>query len=122
MEAGSKLFREFVELNGIYDEAGDKILMDASDLAISISEEIGSGDTELAVVKVITGLCLMSIGVDDVVTSWGWQDPDRGLYCYDKKVMNKLTRYVLRNYFEKIKKSYELKKGEIHETTDPSGH
>ena len=114
---GRELFLDFISLSGIED--ADEVLSEAALLSVDLSQEMGDASIEVSNIKAITGLCLLHIGLDEIITDWGWQDPEDGAEFYDEKLRNTLSRYVMKTYMERIRKSYLKQKEKANETSKP---
>ena len=113
---GRKMFLDFISLSGL--ENAKDILDESALLAIDLSQQLGHDSVETSNIKVVMGLCLLHIGLDEVITDWGWQDPEEGAEFYDERMRNTLSRYVLKNYMERVRKSYLKQKEKQNETTN----
>ena len=112
---GRDLFLDFISLSGV--ENPSDLLDEAASLSIDLSQSMGYDNVEVSNIKAITGLCLLHIGLDEIITDWGWQDPDDGAEFYDEKLRNTLSRYVMKTYMERVRKSYLKQKEKDNETT-----
>ena len=108
-EENSKIIRKFVAMCGIEDhDHAEEIVIDAAEIALQIESEFAHADTENAVVITLVGYALMNLGIDRVLTDWGWQDPEvSGTSPISAKTYTKLTRECFTNHFKRIHNDYK---------------
>lgn len=108
-EQNSKIIRKFISMCGIEDpHHAEEIVIDAAELALQIESEFAQSDTENAVVLTLMGYALMNLGIDRVLTDWGWQDPEvSNSSPISAKTYTKLTRECFSNHFRRIHNDYK---------------
>ena len=107
-EANAKIIRKFTKMCGIEsDMHSAEIVVDASEIALQIEAEFDQNDTENAVALMLIGYAVMNLGIDRVITDWGWQDPEKGSSPISVKTYTKLTRECFINHFKRIHNDYK---------------
>lgn len=110
-EAGRKMLMDFCELCGINDRVlANDLINDSAGMAIEIDAEVGEVTTQNAILVTMLGVCLYTLGMDRVVTDWGWKAADDEMPIASTKTTNQLLKYVLKNYPKKVKEDYEKAK------------
>lgn len=117
---GNKIFMDFLSQCGFEDHVADDLLTESAAVSLELCEEIGDRP-DLNAMKVIIGLCILNLGIDGVLSDWGWQDPDDFKSCLvNEKLRNRLSSYVFSRHFKAIQERYaEIKfGGRKNETVD----
>lgn len=109
---GNKLFMDFLKQCGFPEDAADDMLSESAAVSLELCDEMGDRP-DINAMKVIIGLCILNLGVDGVLTDWGWQDPDDpNPTLVNENLRNRLTGYVFNRHFKAIKDRYaDLKFG-----------
>ena len=117
---GNKIFMDFLSQCGFEPHVADEILAESAAVSLELCEEIGDRP-DLNAMKVIIGLCILNLGIDGVLSDWGWQDPDDFKSCLvNESLRNRLSSYVFSRHFKAIRERYaEIKFGGMkNETVD----
>lgn len=111
-EQNRKIVRNFIKMCGIADQHhAEEMIIDAAELALQIEGEFAHDDTENAIILTLMGYALMNLGIDRVLTDWGWQDPEISESSpISAKTYTKLTRECFANHFRRIKNDYKEKR------------
>ena len=109
---GNKLFMDFLKQCGFDSTTADDMLTESAAVSLELCEEMGDRP-DINAMKVIIGLCILNLGVDGVLTDWGWQDPDEmEPTLVNEKLRNRLSSYVFNRHLKAIRNRYaELKFG-----------
>lgn len=111
---GNQIFIDFLKQCGFEREEAESLLVESASVSLELCEEIGDRP-DLNAMKIIIGICMLNLGVDGVLSDWGWQDPESlESNLVNEGLRNRLSKYILGNHFKSIQKRYStLKFGEV---------
>ena len=110
-EIGKQICIEYCKMCGITDkDDAEHIISESANIALEIDDQLHPRDSVTAVVAMITGVCLINLGMERTMIDWGWKDEESDTMIASTTTQNRLLRYILKTYPQKVKTDYEKAK------------